>query len=137
MTTRTHFRACNLCEAMCGLRIDADRDHLFRILTNLVRNAIQALEAQPGKTPGKVTITAARDGTIVRLRVSDDGPGVPAKARAHLFQAFQGSVRIGGTGLGRAIAHERATAHGGGVTLLDTAAGATFEVRIPDRAATK
>ena len=31
MTTRTHFRACNLCEAMCGLRIDADRDHVTSI----------------------------------------------------------------------------------------------------------
>ncbi len=116
-----------------ALRIDADREHLFRILTNLVRNAIQALEAQPGTAPGKVTIAADRDGALVRLRVSDDGPGVPAKARAHLFKAFQGSVRIGGTGLGLAIAHELATAHGGGVVLLETATGATFEVRIPDR----
>ena len=117
------------------LRIDADRDHLFRILTNLVRNAAQALEAQPGQRLRKVTISAGRDSNEVRLQVSDDGPGVPAKARAHLFQAFQGSARKGGTGLGLAIAHELAIAHGGGVELLDTATGATFEVRIPDRKA--
>ena len=115
------------------LRIDADREHLFRILTNLVRNAVQAIEAQGPAAKGLVTVSADRKGSLVRLRVSDDGPGVPPKARAHLFQAFQGSARKGGTGLGLAIAYELATAHGGGVALLDTPAGATFEVRIPDR----
>ena len=116
------------------LRIDADRDHLFRILTNLVRNAVQALEANQGPGAGTVTISAARYETEVRVRVSDDGPGVPPKARAHLFQAFQGSARKGGTGLGLAIAHELVTAHGGGVQLLDTETGAIFVIRIPDRA---
>ena len=116
------------------LRIDADRDHVFRILTNLVRNAVQAIEAQGPAAKGQVTISADRTGALVRLRVSDDGPGVPPKARAHLFQAFQSSARKGGTGLGLAIAYELATAHGGGVVLLDTPTGATFEVRIPDRA---
>ena len=65
--------------------------------------------------------------------MSDDGPGVPEKARAHLFQAFQGSARKGGTGLGLAVAHELVTAHGGAIRLRDTAKGATFELEIPDR----
>ena len=86
-------------------------------------------------TKGLVTVSADREGTLVRLRVADDGPGVPAKARAHMFQAFQGSVRKGGTGLGLAIAAELAAAHGGGLELLDTPAGAVFEIRIPDRSA--
>ena len=68
------------------------------------------------------------------IEVSDDGPGVPEKARAHLFQAFQGSARKGGTGLGLAVAHELVTAHGGTIRLRDTAKGAAFEVEIPDRA---
>ena len=55
------------------------------------------------------------------------------KARAHLFQAFQGSARKGGTGLGLAVAHELVTAHGGTIRLRDTDRGATFEVEIPDR----
>ena len=119
------------------LRIDADRDHLFRILTNLVRNGLQAIEAKGANAKGEVGVAAERSGAEVRIRISDDGPGVPAKARAHLFQAFQGSVRKGGTGLGLAIAYELATAHGGGVRLLETEKGATFEVRIPDRPDTR
>ena len=120
-------------EVPADLRIDADRDHLFRILTNLVRNAVQAIEAQGAAAKGLITVSADREGPLVRLRVGDDGPGVPPKARAHLFQAFQGSARKGGTGLGLAIAYELAAAHGGGLELLDTDSGATFEVRIPDR----
>ncbi len=122
------------------LRIDADRDHLYRILTNLVRNAVQALETQGSAATGEpgqglISISADRDGALVRLRVADDGPGVPPKARAHLFQAFQGSARKGGTGLGLAIAAELATAHGGSLELLDTPTGAVFEIKIPDRGA--
>ena len=69
----------------------------------------------------------------VTIKVSDDGPGVPEKARAHLFQAFQGSARKGGTGLGLAVAQELINAHGGAIRLRDTARGAMFELEIPDR----
>lgn len=117
------------------LRIDADRDQLFRCLTNLVRNAVQALE-QLENHNGTIEIIARRDGTRVIVHVRDDGPGLPAQARAHIFQAFQGSSgRNGGTGLGLVIAHELVSAHGGSIRLLDGAGGATFEIEIPDRSA--
>ena len=68
------------------------------------------------------------------IRVCDTGPGVPEKARAKLFQPFQGSARQGGTGLGLAIAAEIVRAHGGDIRLVDRpGAGAVFEVTIPDR----
>ena len=67
------------------------------------------------------------------IEVVDDGPGVPQKARAHLFQAFQGSARAGGTGLGLAVAHELVAAHGGSIRLLETERGTTFLIEIPDR----
>jgi signal transduction histidine kinase len=57
------------------------------------------------------------------LRLSDDGPGVPEKARNNLFQPFVGSVRRGGTGLGLAIARELAQGHGGDLTLVETGPG--------------
>jgi signal transduction histidine kinase len=116
------------------LRVDADHEHLFRVLTNLVRNAVQAIEALGATVKGEVAVEAVRDGAVAIIRVSDDGPGVPPKAREFLFQAFQGSARRGGTGLGLAIAQELMVAHGGRITLLETDRGAVFEVRIPDRA---
>ena len=115
------------------LKVDADSDQLFRVLTNLVRNAAQALEAIEPKRPGVVTVQAERILGGCRIRVSDDGPGVPPKAREHLFQAFQGSVRKGGTGLGLAIAQELIAAHGGTLSLADAERGAMFEIVIPDR----
>ena len=115
-----------------SLRVDADRDQLFRVLSNLTRNAMQAIEQQED-VAGHIKVAALRAGLQVTIQVSDDGPGVPEKARAHLFQAFQGSARKGGTGLGLAVAQELINAHGGLIRLRDTAKGATFELEIPDR----
>jgi signal transduction histidine kinase len=115
-----------------ALKVDADRDQLFRVLSNLCRNALQAIEQQD--TPGgRLRVAARRNGKSVTIEVTDDGPGVPEKARAHLFQAFQGSARKGGTGLGLAVAHELVTMHGGTIRLRDTDKGAAFELDIPDR----
>ena len=115
------------------LQIHADREHLFRVLSNLVRNAMQAMAAhEPGLEGHVLTIHAARDGEMVEIVVSDTGPGVPAKAREALFEAFRGSTRAGGTGLGLAIAAELVRAHGGAIRLDETKSGATFVVTIPD-----
>ena len=65
--------------------------------------------------------------------MSDTGPGVPAKAREHLFEAFQTSGRPGGSGLGLAIAAELIRAHGGDIHLVEGTIGATFRISIPDR----
>jgi signal transduction histidine kinase len=117
-----------------GLYIDADRDQLYRVLSNLCRNALQAIEQQE-KAEGHIQVTAGRNGKSVVIDVHDSGPGVPEKARAHLFQAFQGSARKGGTGLGLAVAHELIAAHGGTIRLVETGQGTRFRIEIPDRAA--
>jgi signal transduction histidine kinase len=119
-----------------ALKADADRDQLFRVLMNLIRNAVQALEAAmpDALSEGKVHVRAHRDGSSCVIEVSDNGPGVPEKARAHLFEAFRGSQRQGGTGLGLAIASELVRAHGGEIRLVDgSGQGAVFQVVIPDR----
>ena len=114
------------------LRIDADRDQLFRVLTNLCRNSLQAIE-QLDLVKGHIQVGGRRNGRRVTILVRDDGPGVPEKARIHLFQAFQGSARKGGTGLGLAVAQELVAAHGGTIRLLEMDNGAAFEIDIPDR----
>ena len=118
-----------------GLMIDADPDHLFRILLNLVRNAAQALENQPQSesVPAQIRVTGRREGAVTIIEVSDTGPGVPDRARAHLFEAFQGSARPGGSGLGLAIADELVRAHGGDIHLVEGTIGATFRITMPDR----
>jgi signal transduction histidine kinase len=113
------------------LRVDADRDQLYRVLSNICRNAVQALESQ-GDGDGEITITARREGTVTLIEVKDTGPGVPERARQHLFEAFQSVARKGGTGLGLAIAAELVNAHGGEIALLDNERGATFRILIPD-----
>jgi signal transduction histidine kinase len=119
-----------------GLTVEADHDQLFRVLVNLTRNAMQALEARGAHDPARdqIRITGRREGSVVVIEVSDTGPGVPEKARAHMFQAFQGSTRPGGSGLGLAISAELVRAHGGEIRLVPGTIGATFSITIPDLA---
>lgn len=119
-----------------NLRVDADRENMFRILSNLLRNAVQALDGyDDGEVQPQICVTANREGRKVTIEISDNGPGVPPKARERLFEAFHGSTRQGGTGLGLAIASELVGTHGGTIELVDTKEGATFLITIPDRAA--
>lgn len=116
------------------LEIDADPEQLFRVLMNLCRNAVQAMrdDAAPA-TVKRLSISAARMGTMVLVSVEDTGPGLPARARENLFSPFKGSVRHGGTGLGLAIARELVEAHGGTLELRDDRqVGTGFEIRLPD-----
>jgi signal transduction histidine kinase len=117
------------------LHIDADPEQLPRILANLVRNAVQALsQAGTAGEAARITVRAGREGDAVIIHVGDNGPGVPERARANLFAAFQGSARSGGTGLGLPVAAELVGLHGGTIELTDTAVGACFRIVLPDRA---
>jgi signal transduction histidine kinase len=118
-----------------GLIVDADRDQLLRVLVNLARNAMQALESRAPNDAARdqVRISGRREGAVVIIEVADTGPGFSEQARAHLFEAFQASTRTGGSGLGLAIAAELVRAHGGDIDLVEGTIGATFRMRIPDR----
>lgn len=117
------------------LTADADHDQLFRILNNLCRNALQALEAQKA-TRGAIVVHGYRNGAGTIIEVGDTGPGVPKRALANLFVPFEGGARVGGTGLGLAIVHELVRGHGGSVELARTGPeGSTFRIVIPDGAA--
>ena len=113
-------------------QVSADPDQLHRILANLMRNAREAIEHEARVVPGAIRVSLAQaEGTSV-IRLADNGPGVPERARERLFQAFSGSSRPGGAGLGLAIARELALAHGGDLTLADNSSdGAVFELRLP------
>ncbi|MDE2229184.1 MAG: HAMP domain-containing histidine kinase [Alphaproteobacteria bacterium] len=117
------FRVVN--EVPPGLIAHADRDQLFRVLENLTRNAAECGARM-------CTISAAQNDAGLRVAVTDDGPGLPPKARAHLFTPFSGSARPGGTGLGLAIARELMRAHGGDIVLEQSdAKGTVFALILP------
>lgn len=121
-------------EVNSSTKIDADREHLIRILINLTRNAIQALETTSIANKN-VAISALRSDKVTIIKVADNGPGIPANIRARVFEAFQSSARTGGSGLGLAISAELTQAHGGSISVVESSAdGTVFEVTIPDGA---
>ena len=120
------------------LEIDADPEQLFRVVMNLCRNAVEAMRADTEpKAIKRLSVSAARMGTVVLVSIEDTGPGLPGKTRENLFLPFRGSSRSGGTGLGLAIARELVAAHGGTLELREgRAVGTHFEIRLPDAPAT-
>ncbi|TNC65154.1 sensor histidine kinase [Rubellimicrobium roseum] len=113
-----------------GLTVRADGEQLYRVILNLVRNARQAIAAS-GKA-GEIGLSAEEDDEAWWIFVADTGPGLPPKAREHLFQAFQGGASKGGTGLGLAIAAEIVRGHGGRLELRRSdAQGTEFAIRLP------
>jgi signal transduction histidine kinase len=114
-----------------GLAVRADPDHLHRIVTNLIRNAGQALVAR-ARSDGAIIVSTRLDGARVTMDVADNGPGLSEKAKSRLFEPFGGSDRIGGTGLGLAIARELARMNGGDLVLVASGPdGATFRLTLP------
>ena len=117
--------------------VQADPDQLYRILVNLLRNARQAIEADPGRPPerrgrGAITISAFGEDGISVVRIADDGPGIPPRLAERLFEPFVSSKTSDGTGLGLTISRELAALHGGDLRLVPAeGGGATFELRLP------
>jgi signal transduction histidine kinase len=107
-----------------GLNISGDREQLFRVFSNLAHNAIEA----GAKT---ITLTSARNQNEIAIDFTDDGPGLPDKAKQKMFQPFAGSSKEGGTGLGLVIVREIVKAHGGDISFLDPEQGAAFRITLP------
>lgn len=103
-----------------------DRSKLRQVVLNLLRNAVEA--AGPD---GRVDVHVRDAGDRVEVAVADDGPGIPAEARARLFEPFY-TTKPTGTGLGLAVSRAIALAHGGDIDVATAAGGgAIFTVRLP------
>lgn len=112
------------------LLVEADGEQMLRILINIGRNAVQAMEGRAGAA---ITVSAQRRDDALEIDIADNGSGIPEPALKSLFEPFSRKGRSGGTGLGLAIARELARGHGGDVTLLRTGPeGTTFRIVIPD-----
>jgi signal transduction histidine kinase len=118
-----------VCTIPAELTAEADRDQLYRVLSNLARNAVEA-------GAHILRFTAMRENGLIAIEIGDDGPGLPPKARENLFRPFFGSARPGGSGLGLAIARELMRAHGGELALVaSTGNGTVFRLTLPAPAA--
>ncbi len=110
--------------------MEADKEQIYRVVSNIVRNARQVLETRP--EGGQIFLTGHEKPAGWEIIVRDNGPGLPKQARDNLFEAFKGSVRKGGSGLGLAIAAELVRGHGGKLDVLETGdQGTAFRVWLP------
>jgi two-component system sensor histidine kinase PilS (NtrC family) len=103
-----------------------DRSHLNQVMWNLCRNALRHSRRGPGSIA--IRFALERSGSVVKLDVVDDGPGVAPEARAQLFEPFF-TTAAGGTGLGLYIAREVCEANGATLDYVETPRGAQFTVR--------
>jgi two-component system, LuxR family, sensor kinase FixL len=111
--------------------LNADEQKLHRVLDNLVKNAVEAID----HGPGQVALQARRGADErVRITVTDDGPGVPQNVE--LFKLFETTKR-NGSGLGLSISKQIILAHGGNIGFERLAPhGTAFHVDLPARVAT-
>lgn len=115
--------------------VDCDGGMLRQALTNLVKNAGEAVEERAenppdGWTPA-IAVAMRADHDAVTIRIADNGPGLPAD-RSRLFDPYV-TTKTGGTGLGLPIVKKIVEEHGGSLSLSDRpdGQGAVAEIRLP------
>lgn len=111
--------------------MEGDRNQLKRIVTNLLANALE--HSPPAST---VQVKTAADDEMLRITVSDSGPGIHPDVRPFIFDRYFTLHRTRkkiGTGLGLYICRMIAEAHGGSIRLIEGTdlPGACFEVMLP------
>jgi len=113
-----------------------DAHRLHELAAHLIANAIQAMRGRPAPRRLTIQTLAIPETKHVAFEISDTGPGVSEKARAHLFEPYFSTKPPGiGTGLGLYVCLEIAQEHRGSVALVTRPApGAIFRVELPERA---
>jgi two-component system sensor kinase FixL len=105
--------------------VQGDASQLKRVIDNLLKNAIEAID----QGPGRVRIAAARSAETVRISVEDDGPGFPPSIEC--FRLFQ-TTKPRGTGLGLAVVRQIVLAHGGQIDRVAAEPrGTVFYIDLP------
>lgn len=111
--------------------VNADRDLMGQVFSNLVVNAQQALTSRP--MPRQIRLSVFVDGPEVVARIEDNGPGVPDAVRHRIFDPYFTTKAVEvGTGIGLSISRNVVESHGGTIRLVaGDLPGACFEIRLP------
>jgi two-component system sensor histidine kinase PilS (NtrC family) len=112
-------------ELAVDTEVTFDRSNLNQVMWNLCRNALR--HCRGGDASIRIAVDLIGGGTIVKLDVVDDGPGVPPALRNQLFEPFFTTVSSG-TGLGLYLAREVCEANDAKLEFIETPAGAQFTV---------
>jgi signal transduction histidine kinase len=108
-------------------RITARGSELNQVWTNLLSNALDALDGQ-----GTITITTRMSGPRVAVDIEDDGPGIPAEIQSKIFDPFFTTKPVGkGTGLGLDIARRIVVGHRGNISVKSQPGTTRFTVMLP------
>jgi PAS domain S-box-containing protein len=103
-----------------------DAERLRQVFTNLIVNALQALNGQ-----GRMRVDSAFEAGEFRVRVVDNGPGIPDEIRSQIFHPFF-TTKAGGTGLGLSVSYGIIQAHGGDISIeSEVGSGSSFCVSLP------
>lgn len=108
-----------------------DRRALDQVLTNLITNAIQAMEDQQEGTLAIKIRPNPDDSKMVDLHLSDSGPGIPEDIRKRIFEPFFTTKGQEGTGLGLAITRRIVMAHKGKIECESFPGGTLFKIQLP------
>jgi signal transduction histidine kinase len=102
-------------------------DELLQVWTNLIHNAIQAMDSQ-----GKLAISAVVEDHLVVVKITDSGKGIDAETQARIFEPFFTTKPQGeGSGLGLSISKTIVEKHEGQIEVISRPGQTTFSVRIP------
>jgi two-component system nitrogen regulation sensor histidine kinase NtrY len=113
----------------------ADRTQLLTVVTNLVKNAVEAMTMDAetrAQRPPQLKVTTAIEADMVVMHLDDAGPGIAAEIAARLFTPYFTTKGSRGTGLGLALAHRIIVEHAGTIEAgAGVLGGARFTVKLP------
>jgi signal transduction histidine kinase len=111
--------------------IEGDYRALEQVFTNLINNAIEAMESTGGMLSVKIRqVVEGDEQPHIEVSISDTGPGIPAELREKIFEPFF-TTKQHGTGLGLAIVKRIVTAHKGSIYVNSILGGTNFVVQFP------
>lgn len=123
----THSLVVETAPGPAEARVRGAPERLRLVVENLVRNAAQA-----GARRVLIQVAELSAGRGWELLISDDGPGIPAEQRLHLFEPFHATTKRSGTGLGLYLCRRYLELMGGGIAVAEgSLGGAAFSLRLP------